>query len=225
MIIKNRLTLTAVYLVMTSVAWAGSNLVINGHFSDTNELLHGWKYNYEDTGNELLAANHTHVAVTNEGSKNHALALQANGDLLSNIGQGVMVDSDPIPVDPGGRYKLTISAKTTGPDCRILVEGYRWRPGIKPHANPKLKEVRKCYRFAQVYFGAEKAGTMGGIRPEQGWTKAAQTFPDEKMTKLALESFNKIQFLVVHIIAIGGTWKDPEWVYLYVDDVELERIK
>jgi len=157
------------------------------------------------------------------GAKNHVLDIRANEYLLWILGQGVMVDSDPIPVAPGGRYKLTISAKTTGCDCRILVEGYRWRPGIKPHANPKLKEVRKCYRFAQVYFGPEKAGTMGGIREAQGWTTASQTFPDVKITKLAMESFNKVQFLVVHIIAINGG-KDPEWVHLYVDDVELERI-
>jgi len=216
--------LTAGLLLTTSAGWAGSNLVVNDHFSDTNEFLRGWKYNYEDTGNALMAANHTHVAITNEGPKNNILALRGNKALLCCPGQGVQVDSDPIPVAPGGRYKLTISAKSTGPDCRILVEGYRWRPGIKPHANPKLKEVRKCYRFAQVYFGAEKAGTMGGISPALGWSKASQTFPDEKMTKLALESFNKIQFLVVHIIAIGGSWKDPEWVHLYVSDVDLERI-
>ncbi|MBU1856378.1 MAG: hypothetical protein KKC28_05290 [Verrucomicrobia bacterium] len=215
---------SAFFLLTASAGWAGSNLVVNGHFSDTNEFLPGWKYNYEDTGNELMADNHIHVAVTNEGSKNHVLALQANKILLWEIGQGVMVDSDPIPVAPGGRYKLTVSAKTTGPNCRILVEGYRWRPGIKPHAHPKLKEMRKCYRFAQVYFGAEKAGTMGGILPAMGWSKASQTFPDAKMTKLALESFNKVQFLVIHIAAFNGTWKDPEWVYLYVDNVKLERI-
>ena len=227
--------LIAGFMLASSAAWAGSNLVVNGHFADTNEFLPGWKYDYRDKYSDediasgesysLMASNHYHVAVTNEGSRQHVLALQGNKRLLWEIGQGVMVDSDPIPVTPGGRYKLTISAKTTGPDCRILVEGYRWLPGIKPHAHPKFKEMRKCYRFAQVYFGAEKAGTMGGIKPEQGWSKASQTFPDEKMTKLALESFNKIQFLVIHIAAFNGTWKDPEWVYLYVDNVELERIK
>jgi hypothetical protein len=213
---------SAFFLTMSSAGWAGSNLAVNGHFSDTNEFLHGWKYNYEDTGNELLAANHTYVSVTNEGSRKHVLALRANNALLGC--QGVQVDSDPIPVASGGRYTLTISAKTTGPDCRILVEGYFWRPGIKPHANPKLKEVRKCYRFTQVYFGAEKTGSMGGISPSLGWSNASQTFPDEKMTKLAREKYDKIQFLVIHIIAIGGSGKDPEWVHLYVDDVELERI-
>ncbi|MCG2661166.1 MAG: hypothetical protein L6437_13090 [Kiritimatiellae bacterium] len=216
--------LTAGFLLTATAAWAGSNLVVNGHFSDTNEFLHGWKYNYEDTGNELMAGNHGYVAVINEGSRRHVLSLKANKSLLWEVGQGVMVDSDPFPVTPGGRYTLTVSAKSTGPDCRILVEGYRWRPGVKPHANPKLKEVRKCYRFAQVYFGAEKAGTMGGITPAMGWSKASQTFPDIKMSKMAKTNFDKIQFLVVHIAAFNGTWKDPEWVYLYVDDVNLERI-
>lgn len=230
--IKCWLTLATYGLVMTSAAWAGSNLVVNGHFSDTNEFLRGWKYDYRDTytlddianTNALLASNYCYVAITNMGAKNHVLDLRANSNLLNWIGQGVMVDSDPIPVAPGGRYTLTVTAKTTSPDCRILVEGYRWKPGVKPHAHPKFTEMRKCYRFAQVFFGAEKAGRMGGIKREQGWITASQTFPDKTMTKLALESFNKIQFLVVHIIAIDGDWNNPGWMHLYVDDVKLERI-
>ncbi len=212
-------------LLVNSAGWAGSNLVVNGHFNDTNEFLRGWKYNYVDTGNELFASNHTYVAVTNESGKPHVLALRAN-DALIGI-QGVQVDSYPIAVAPGGRFKLTVSAKTTWPDCRILVEGYRWKPGVKPHANPQLAEMRKCYRFTQVYFGAEKAGTMGGIKREMGWRTASQTFPDEKKDKLAQEKFDQVQFLVVHIIAIGNWPKSPEvpeWIFLYVDDVNLERI-
>lgn len=218
------MTLLSGFLLASSAAWAGSNLVGNAHFSDTNEFLRGWKYNYEDTGNSLYANNHTYVTLTNVDSKHHVVALRANNDMLNLTGQGVMLDSDPIAVAPGGRYKLTVTAKTMGPDCRILVEGYRWKPGVKPHANPKLAEVRKCYRFAQVYFGAEKTGSWGGIRPEQGLITASQTFPDVKMTKLAKESYDKIQFLVVHILAIGGTTGGQEWVTIYVDDFELERI-
>ncbi|MBI2438119.1 MAG: hypothetical protein HYV36_04820, partial [Lentisphaerae bacterium] len=190
----------------------------------TNEFLFGWKYNYEDTGNSLLAKNHEYVTVTDEDAREHVLDLRANDALLNLPGQGVLVDSYPIPVTPGGRYKLTVTAKTTGADCRILAEGYRWRPGVKPHANPRLAELRKCYKFAQVFFNPEKAGTMGGINPSQGWVTAAQTFPEEHMSKLAQETFSRVQFLVVHIIAIGGSCPPDGWVHLYVDDVKLERI-
>lgn len=222
--IKGTILLSVGILLAASASWAESNLVVNGHFDATNEFLYRWKYDYADTGNSLYAGNRTYVSVTNIDGKKHVLSLRANIELLCNIGQGVEVDSDPIPVAPNGRYKLTVAAKTTGPNCRILAEGYRWRPGIKPHANPKLAEVRKCYRFAQVYFGQEKAGAMGGIAPSQGWITASQTFPDIKMTKMARESFDKIQFLVVHIIAIGGSDDNKDWVNLYVDDVKLERI-
>jgi len=44
------------------------------------------------------------------------------------------------------------------------------------------------------------------------------------MSKLALKNFNRVNFLIVHIIAIDGSWKDPKWVYLYIDDVTLERL-
>lgn len=211
-------------LLMSSAALAGSNLVINGHFSDTNGFLPGWKYNYEDTGNSLLAKNHEYVSVINLDGRQHVLDLRADFGMLQGAGQGVTVDSYPIPATPGGRYKLTVTAKSGGPDCRILVEGYRWRPGVKPHAKPTLAELRKCYRFAQVFFGPEKSGTWGGIKPALGWTTASQTFPTEPMSKDAREKFEQIQFLVVHIFAIGGTCPPGGWVHLYVDDVQLERL-
>ena len=46
------------------------------------------------------------------------------------------------------------------------------------------------------------------------------------MTPLGKESFDKVQFLVVHIIALGWNGDVPEdkVFYLYVDDVVLERV-
>ena len=212
------------FILTSSAVWAGSNLVANGHFNATNEFLYHWKYDYADTGNSNYSNNCAYVALTNVDSRSHVVALRANYDLLVN--QGVMLDSDPIAVAPGGRYTFTVSAKTTGPNCHILVEGYRWRPGIKPHANPKLAELRKCYRFAQVAFGPTTRTSMnlGMITPSHGWATVSQTFPDSKMTDLAKESYDKIQFLVVHILAVSGTTGGQEWGTLYVDDIKLERI-
>ncbi|MBI2440974.1 MAG: hypothetical protein HYV35_06335 [Lentisphaerae bacterium] len=222
---KTWLIIPTACLLLTATAHGGSNLVTNGDFSATNEFLLGWKYDYRDTGNSLWADNHELVSVINEDGRECVLDLRADFGRLQGAGQGTFVDSHPIPVTPGGRYKLTVTAKSGGPDCRILVEGYRWRPGVKPHAKPTLAEVRKCYRFAQVYFGPEKAGVWGGIKPGLGWVTASQTFPEDPMSKLAQEKFNQVQFLVVHIIAIGGYCAPDGWGHLYVDDVKLERIK
>ena len=217
--------LVGMMMVLSSLACAGSNLVVNGSFDNTNDPLSNWTYKY-DTGNALVASNALHVAVTNDGARPHVLALTADYNILWVIGQGVMVDSDPIPLQPGGKYKLTISARSTGPNCRILVEGYRWRPGIKPHPHPALSELRKCYRFNQVYFGPDKTGNFGNVGPN--WDRASQTFPEDKLSPLAQESYNKIQFLIIHIIAInvinsevakGGDYS------LFVDDVVLEYRK
>lgn len=223
--LKRMSWVAGILLAVPFLAVAGSNLVINGKFDSTNSFLYGWKYNYENTGNALYADNHLRVAVTNDGNHHNVLALTADYYILWERGQGVIVDSYPIPIQPGGRYKLTVSARSMGPNCRILVEGYRWRPGIRPHPHPKLSKLRKCYKFYQVYFGPRKAGVMGGIGST--WRRASQTFPDKKMKPLAQESFNKVKFLVVHIVAIDvihdDVAKGGEYS-LFVDDVVLERL-
>ena len=211
---------SAFFLLASSASWAGSNLLVNAHFSDTKEYLRGWKYDYDDTGNSSIASNYTYVSVTNDGSKKHVLAIRI-GDRYDT---GVPVDSYPIPFTPGARYKFTASIKTTKPDCRIQLDGYRWRPGVKPHANPKLTELRKCYRFTQLCFSGATGGLTGGISPNMGWSTASQTYPDIKISKMAQEKFDQIQFLVVHILAIYGVIDDGYDGSLYVEDVELERV-
>ena len=59
------------------------------------------------------------------------------------------------------------------------------------------------------------------------WKRASLTFPDGKLTPLAKESFDKIQFLVVHIIAIDlydANVPNDKFFHLYVDDVVLKRL-
>lgn len=218
--------LCALTLLCSGGSLRGVNLVVNGSFDNTNSPLFGWKYNYEDTGNSNYSNNHHYVSVTNfESGKSQVLDLRANWSLLWKVGQGVMVDSDPIPVAPNGRFKLTVSARSTGCNARIFVEGYRWRPGIKPHPKPKLEELRKCYRFPLINFEGGTPGTMSMVG--ETWKRASQIFPEGKMTKLGKESFDRVQFLVVHIIAIdlyNPNVPPEDWFHLYVDDVVVERL-
>ena len=214
------------------------NLLTNGGFDCTNPPFAGWKYNYVDTGNSNWTNNHLYVSLTNiPGAQEYALDLCANKGLLwggsqplirgigTGEGQGIMVDSDPVPVEPNGKYRLTVSARSTGCNARIFAEGYRWRPGIKPHAKPRLAELRKCYRFPLINFKGETPGKFSFVG--ETWKRASYTFPEGKMTPLGKESFDKVQFLVVHIIAMDLydlNVPEDKLFHLYVDDVVLERL-
>jgi len=129
-----------------------------------------------------------------------------------------------VPFDPTGKARLAAWVKTTGPNCRILVYGYKWKPGIKPHPNPSLPELRRCYDSVQLYFtkpvaGRPGAGDMGGAKTE--WSEASVVVPASKTksSTLGQDMWNSVEFLSIHVVAIGGKPGD-----LLVKDVRLEKV-
>lgn len=217
LIMKHLLTLLFLLAALSS-ARASSNLLANGSFDDTTNPLANWKYKYDKEGESWYFANHERVKVVPEvdGRKN-VLSLYGDKVILFDIGQGTKVDSYPAEVKPGGRWRLTVTAKSTGPTMRCLVEGYQWRPGVKPHPHPDISEIRKCFKSELLYMGAQKGGTMSGV--PKNWLTDSVTFPAEKPSALAVDKLAKMEFLVVHIVAIGGSEGN-----LYIDDVKLEQV-
>ena len=212
--------IAAVALVAAaSVAAPGgrTNLVANGSFDDPTDGLANWRTDCNLPGESWYAQNRELVSVvTAEAGRKSVLRLYVKTDDLA-INQGVKADSKPIPIDAATRYRFSAAAKSSGPNCRILLEGYRWRPGVKPHADPDLSELRKCYKFTQLYFGAQKAGDFGGIG--RSWATASMEFPDKFKSDLQKGIYESMKFVVVHIVGIGGKAGD-----LHVDDVTLEPL-
>jgi hypothetical protein len=202
-------------LLVCGSGLAGTNLVTNGSFDDARGALFGWKSEYDAPGESWYGQNKDLVSVIPEnlGHKN-VLRLHVATQFLADF-PGVKVDSEPIAVKPGIRYRFSAKARSTGPDCRIMIEGYHWKPGVKPHDNPTLADLRRCYRFKQLYFGDVPGGTTGGLGGN--WTESSRVFPEEGLTDLARKSIEKIQFIVIHIVAITG--KAGE---VFVDDVRVE---
>ena len=214
------LALGAALCGIGSNARAGSNLVVNGSFDAPDDHLSGWRYVYDAEGESWYANNHKLVSVVEkDGARQNVLKLHGTYTELQGTGQGVKVDSHPIPVEFGkGKFRFSISARSTGPGCRILIEGYRWAPGVTPHAGAANTELRKCYKFSQVYFGKQKAGEMAA--PSTAWQKASTVFPEDKLSDQARKNLAQIKFLVVHIVAINGADGD-----LLVDDARIEKIQ
>lgn len=201
----------------TLAAAAPGNLLLNGGFDHPDDPLYGWKYKYDLEGESFYFTNHERVSVIQEGTRKGVLSLYGNMQILFDTGQGTKVDSFPVRVEPGGRYKLSVTARSTGPSTRILIEGYKWKPGIKPHGNPQLHELRKCYKSRLVYFGGQKGGDISKVG--KSWQTASQIVPDPGTPELGQKMFNQAEFLVVHIVAIDGSEGA-----LLVDEVHLERL-
>jgi len=204
-------------LLLTFSVHAGQNLIPNGSF---DEELAQWQYKYDRAVESWYKDNHTLVEVLKqEGGRKSVLRLNVATQFLAD-NPGVKVDSFPIPVSPGGRYRFSAWARTTGPNCRILLEGYKWRPDVKPHPHPTIYELRKCYKFTQLYFTNPPGGTAGGVGSQ--WKKATMEFPGrdgKELGELQQKLYNEIRFLIVHVVGIQGTKGD-----LYVDDIMLERL-
>ncbi len=215
---KNILVLLLTLLLLPA-ARASSNLLENGSFESHGDPLKGWKFKYDKEGESWYFDNYKNVKVEPRiDGRSGVLALFGDQNTVAGAGQGTKVDSFPVEVKPGGRYRLSLSARSTGPGTRTLVEGYQWRPGVKPHPNPDISEVRKCFKSELVYFGGQKGGTFSSV--SRAWQNASVTFPSEKPSPLAVDKLSKMEFLVVHIVAIQGGEGT-----LYIDDVELEQVE
>ena len=141
----------AIALAALQPAQGASNLVANGSFDDPTNNLTAWRYRYDRPGESWYAQNHTFVSVVDKES-GHSKVLRLHGleDVLNAICQGVQVDSKPIPVTLNGPYHFSVWARSTGPGCRMLIEGYRWRKEITPHPDPEIWDLRTCYRVSQA---------------------------------------------------------------------------
>jgi hypothetical protein len=195
------------------------DLVLNGSFDNETQ---GWTYIYDWEGQGWYKENEYHVSVQDSDSgRRKVLCLDvANQSIADN--QGVKVDSKPIPFDKDAEYRLTVYARSEGPALRCLVEGYRWLPGLPPEGEPSLRDLRKYYKFKLVAFrGGDSPNRFAEIG--RSWTKGEIRIPTTdpgKMSTTSSKAYDNIQYMVIHICAIGGTAGK-----VYIDDVKLEKIK
>ena len=208
------------------LASATTNLVVNGSFDDPADPLNAWQTTYTHPGESWYKDNPQFLKVIpRDGERTSVLRLHGTDAILNVPGQGVKVDSQPIPLSlTNGTYRFSAWARGTGPNCRILLEGYYWRKSVTPHENPTIYELQKCYKLTQLFFGKDKNGEVSPV-PAQ-WTEASQVFPeplrlppDSPMGKIAKRCREEVQFVVIHAVAIAGHAGD-----LFVDDFRIELL-
>jgi hypothetical protein len=182
---------------------SNENLCYNGTFDVTENPLDGWMTDYSWTGNSHYMANKTRVsAVASYKGRRNVLRIGGGGE--------TKVESRAIPFEEGAKYRCTL--EITGAMPHIYFTGYKWKPGIRPHENPHLGDLRRIYK--SQFRNHKVTGSSGG------WKKVTFEFPMDNPSKLAKKHLKYMRLFTVYIIMVSGTGGE-----VHVDNVVVKRIK
>ena len=174
---RRRLLLVAALLAAAPAARA-QNLVPNGDFDHQQGALFGWITDYAWTGNSKIAGNKDCVAV-----EDGAAHIKSPGT------QGAKMECVPIPFEPGFRYTAEFQVK--GGPYRIYFAGYKWKPGIRPHDNPELGELRMIYKSKAL---AKQSRSADNEKIE---------LPGVELSAQAKAALKPVRFLTLYVWMLG----------------------
>lgn len=183
----------AVFLIAPSLR--AQSLLENGNFENAANPFQGWVTDYAWTGNSYYINNKEHLSIASEGERKNFVK-------FADAGQGgVKIESHPIALEPGYKYVCDMDVKGGG--YRLYFAGYQWTPGVAPHPNPEISELRMIYQ--------SKAAT--GSSPS--WKKERIELPGVKLSQEAMAHLKKVRFITVYIwmVSAGG-----------VDNVTLTKV-
>ena len=98
---------------------------------------------------------------------------------------GVKMECRAFPLEPGFKYVCTLDMKGAG--YRIYFSGYQFAPGVRPHENPELGELREIYK---------SKATVGSSAE---WKQEKIEIPGVKLSPQATEALRKVRYLTVYI--------------------------
>jgi len=190
---------SAVFLLLAPAVGqaASKNLCFNGTFDAAENPLEGWITDYREIGNKHYMENYRKVeSVEREGAKRYVAKLSMGGDA------GAKMESKPILFDQGSRYRCTMDIKGSG-ICRVYFAGYKWKPGIRPHDNPSIGELRKLYKSK-----ADKSASGG-------WKTISLEMPMKEISQLAAKHLKPVRFITLYVYTTGTA---------FVDNVKISKI-
>ena len=167
-------------LFLLVIPAGAENLLPNGSFDDVSEPLSGWNTDYAWSRNTWYADNRERVEVVqNEQGRNRVAKLTSGSD------QGSKLESNPIPFDPGARYRCTLDVK--GGEYRIYFAGYKWKPRVQPQDPPALASLRPVYKSKQM------TGKSGS------WKQVTLEIPAKNLSPQARQHVEQIKFITVYV--------------------------
>jgi len=165
------------------------NLVPNSGFDQPNNPFAGWNVDYSWTKRKVDLTNQYRLKVlpTHAGKQNVV-------EFPEKGGAGSRIESVIIPFDPNAIYEATLDVKG---NFRIYFAGYKWKPGIRPHDNPKLGELRTIYK------------SKPALPNEKSWKSISLKVPTKKPSSdLQKQHLEKIRFITLYVWSEHGGFVD-----------------
>ncbi len=159
---------------LTSITCQAEELLLNGKFDHKDGPLTGWLTDYAFSGNSNYVGNKDRVTVADGKA-----VIKPAGNA------GAKMECLPIALEPGFKYTATFDVK--GGPYRIYFAGYKWQPGIRPHENPELGELRMIY----------KSKAVDG--KENGWKKQTIELPGVKLSPQAKTALKPVRFITLYV--------------------------
>ncbi len=166
-------------------ALQAQELIENGTFDDSEDPLKGWITDYEWTGNKHYVDNKGRVAAdAGGGGRSKVVKITPAGDA------GAKMECIPIKFEPGFRYSASLDVQ--GGPYRIYFAGYKWKPGVRPHDNPELGELRLIYKSKAV------AGSSSS------WEREKLELPGVKLSAQALAHLKHVRYVTLYVWMMKG---------------------
>jgi hypothetical protein len=155
------------------------SLIENGNFDNPTDPFKGWVTDYAFTGNKWYIGNKEHLSIVQETGRKNVVQFGSAGDA------GVKMECRAFPLEPGFKYVATVDIKGGG--YRIYFAGYQFAPGVRPHENPELGELRLIYQSKATSSSSE------------AWKQEKIELPGVKLSEAALQHLKKVRYLTVYI--------------------------
>ena len=157
----------------------GQSLLENGDFENPGDPLKGWVTDYAFTKNSFYVGNKERVTIGTDGMRKNVANFADAGD------GGVKMECRPFVIEPGFKYICNLDIKSGA--YRVYFAGYQWTPGVRPHENPELGELRMIYQ------------SKAAVGKSDAWKKETIELPGVALSPQALEHLKKVRYLTVYI--------------------------
>ncbi|MFO7937875.1 MAG: hypothetical protein R6V06_09765 [Kiritimatiellia bacterium] len=187
------------FAITASAQTFGHNFCYNGDFTLGDDHLEGWNLNYDWTGISLQQGNHLNASfLPHFRGKRNVMRMNVPKGYESKI------ECKLIPYKAGERYKCTFDIYIENVNMKMLFNGYRFKPGIRPYDDPKLQDLRRIYKSDQK-----------NMKKGSGWKRKTMFFPTEsRVSATAYRHLKKVRYISTFFYVPGHTYTEEGNFYL-----------